>query len=35
MIEFKPFVEEGVVEIQVHGKLDSVNFEKFRLLSTR
>ncbi len=28
MIEFKPFVEQGVVEIQVHGKLESVDFEK-------
>ncbi len=28
MIEFKPFVEEGVVEIQVHGKLQSVDFDK-------
>ncbi len=28
MIDFKPFVDEGVVEVKVHGKLESVDFQK-------
>ena len=27
MIEFKPFVNEGVVEVRVHGMLESVDFQ--------
>lgn len=28
MIEFKPFFDEGVVEIKVHGKVESMDFQK-------
>ncbi len=27
MIDFKPFVDEGVVEVKVHGRLESVDFQ--------
>ena len=28
MIEVKPFIEDGVVEVIVHGKLESIDFQK-------
>jgi len=28
MIDFKPFIEDGMVEGKVHGKLESVDFKK-------